>query len=505
MTTIQTPLPADNVAPAEPESAAGHLRQRRQFISTGGAIAAIAVTAQTLGYVSSIEHSAIEILHWSIFRNIDAVLRIGVPITIAIGVALAMYGVAFYVRERRAIPKALPIAIIVALAGSTAYASLRLLPNKVTPGDYLKAEATERARHLLAYQVTTADSQGHSTGGIRVTSDVTMTQQVWTTAQVLSGILASRADLDPDEVNRIRSAFGYMDAQFVPDQGWGYFDGWRTGVTEVAGWVCLAQIASLDHTPSIWQGQQRNAVIDSTARTLALLAAKQHASDGGWGPNIGDSSSDFTRTYSTAMATWCFVEARRSPSLQSMVSSRYDGNIERGINWLLLNYDAKLGWVPNPTRKPQSERFLGLDAQVLYVVSRAEHDFSSFLNAQATHTAKKDFLDFLDVSRSLRTNDRMHDGDRYLMHASGSPATQSASAVPCGCQFTVESSTFLWYPWSLAAARALSMDQTLSADERDAARQKADVLEQRASEAKPWLDDEYHYVTAEFLVGTAAT
>jgi hypothetical protein len=188
-----------------------------------------------------------------------------------------------------------------------------------------------------------------------------------------------------------------------------------------------------------------------------------------------------------------------------MVSSRYDGNIERGINWLLLNYDAKLGWVPNPTRKPQSERFLGLDAQVLYVVSRAEHDFSSFLNAQATHTAKKDFLDFLDVSRSLRTNDRMHDGDRYLMHASGSPATQSASAVPCGCQFTVESSTFLWYPWSLAAARALSMDQTLSADERDVARQKADVLEQRASEAKPWLDDEYHYVTAEFLIGTAAT
>jgi hypothetical protein len=51
----------------------------------------------------------------------------------------------------------------------------------------------------------------------------------------------------------------------------------------------------------------------------------------------------------------------------------------------------------------------------------------------------------------------------------------------------------------------LASDQTLTADERERARQIAATLGQRAAEAQSWLDREYHYATAEFLIGTAAT
>ena len=326
---------------------------------------------------------------------------------------------------------------------------------------------------------------------------------MWTTAQVLKGILTSAAALDADDVRRIRSAFAYVDNQYVPDQGWGYFDGWQTGVTEIAGWVALAQIASLEHTkPAIWSADQLAAVRTDTDRTLQLLAARQNPAEGGWGPNIGDASADFQRTYSTTIATWALIEARRSASLGGVVGGRYDDNIRKGIGWLLANYNPTVGWVPNPTRKVQTERFIGLQAQVLYVLSRAERDFSPSIHAHPnTLAAKQDFLGHIKPDRAIDDNNRMHDYDRYLQHASAAPA--AAHAVACGCQFTVEASTFLWYPWSLAAARALASDHTLTPDDRERARQIAATLAQRTADAGSWLDHEYHYATSEFLVGTA--
>jgi len=152
----------------------------------------------------------------------------------------------------------------------------------------------------------------------------------------------------------------------------------------------------------------------------------------------------------------------------------------------------------------QTEPFLGLEAQVLFVLRRAERDFAPYIHAQPNAlTAKQDFLNRVKPDRSIADNNRMHDGDRYLQHASGAAA--AARATACGCQFTVEASTFLWYPWSLAAARTLGSDQTLTADERERARQVAATLGQRAAEARSWLDREYHYATAEFLIGTGST
>jgi hypothetical protein len=480
-------------------------RRRRRFIGLGSATTAIAVAAQTLGHVQAISHFCIDALHWSFFRNADMVLRIGVPVAVACGIGLALYGFVFHARERRTEHTLVLAAVALVVTSSGAYASLKLLPKPVTVNDYISTEATERAKRLLAFQVTADDPIGHSTGGIRVTADPTQPQQVWTTAQVLKGILTSPAALEADEVERIRNAFGYMSDQFVPDQGWGYFDGWQTGVTEIAGWVALAQIAALDHTkPAIWPEDQLTAVRATTDRTLQLLAARQNSAEGGWGPNIGDASADFQRTYSTTIATWALIEARRSASLRTVVGTRYDENIRKGIGWLLANYTPTLGWVPNPMRKVQTERFIGLHAQVLYVLSRAEHDFSPYIHAHPNAlTAKQDFLSHTQLDRAIGDNNRMHDGDRYLQHASAVPA--ATHAVACGCQFTVEASTFLWYPWSLAAARALASDQTLTPDDRERARQIAATLAQRTAEASSWLDHEYHYATSEFLVGTAAS
>jgi len=509
MTMIQTPSgeKAEKAAPAPAKPGRHHDTgpRRRRLIGVGSATTAVAVAAQTLGHVQAISHFCIDAVHWSIFRNVDMLLRLGVPIAVFGGIALAIYGFVFHAKDRRTEHTIALAAIALIVTSSAAYASLKFLPKPVTVNDYVSAEASERTKRLLAYQVTNNDPVGHSTGGIRVTADATQPPQVWTTAQVLKGILSSRAAIDAEDAERIRNAFGYIDNQFVPDQGWGYYDGWQTGVTEVAGWVALAQIAALDHTrPAIWSAEQMPAMRDNAERTLQLLVGKQNAAEGGWGPNIGDASADFLRTYSTAIATWSLIEARRSPSLRTAVGSRYDDAIRKGLGWLLANYNPTLGWVPNPTRKVQTEQFLGLEAQVLFVLRRAEGDFAPYIHAQPNAlTAKQDFLNRVKPDRDIADNNRMHDGDRYLQHASGTPG--AARATACGCQFTVEGSTFLWYPWSLAAARGLAFDQTLTADERERARQVAATLEQRAAGARSWLDREYYYVTAEFLIGTAAT
>jgi hypothetical protein len=506
MNMTQTPS-ADGVRSAPSSGRSGRRaetnRRRRRFIGWGSATTALAVAAQTLGHVQAIEHFAIDAFHWSIFRNADMLLRIGVPIAVAGGVALLIYGFVFHAKERRREQTVVLAAVALLVTSSAAYASLRWLPKTVTVNDYLKDEATERTKRLLAYQVTSEDPVGHSTGGLRVTSDSTQPQQVWATAQSLKGILSSSARLDADDVERIRSAFTYIENQFVPEQGWGYFDEWQTGVTEVAGWVGLAQIASLDRTaPAIWTPEQLPAARASAERTLQLLASKQNAAEGGWSPNIGDPSPDFLRTYSTAVATWALIEARRSPALRASVGTRYDDAIRKGISWLLANYNPVLGWVPNPTRKVQNEAFIGLEAQVLFILGRAERDFAPYISAQPNAlAAKQDFLARVQPDRGLSDNNRMHDGDRYLQHAAGTPSARAVAPV-CGCQFTVEASTFLWYPWSLATARALANDRTLTADQRERARQVASTLGQRTAEAASWLDREFHYVTAEFLVGT---
>ena len=251
------------------------------------------------------------------------------------------------------------LAIALIATSSAACASLKFLPKPVTVNDYVSAEASERTKRLLAYQVTNDDPVG-TRPAASVSRRMRRSRRRYGQRRRSSrAFFRARAAIDAEDAERIRNAFGYIDNQFVPDQGWGYYDGWQTGVTEVAGWVALAQIAALDHTkPAIWSDEQMPAMRDNAERTLQLLVGKQNAAEGGWGPNIGDASADFLRTYSTAIATWSLIEARRSPSLRAAVGSRYDDAIRKGLGWLLANYNPALGWVPNPTARCRRRRLL---------------------------------------------------------------------------------------------------------------------------------------------------
>src|SRR5437762_6076875 len=197
MNTIQTPsgegAHTTDSAPAKPIKRRDISRRRRRFIGLGSATTAVAVAAQTLGHVQAISHFCIDAVHWSIFRNVDMLLRVGVPIAVFGGIALAIYGFVFHAKDRRTEHTIALAALALIVTSSAAYASLKLLPKPVTVNDYVSAEASERTRRLLAYQVTNDDPVGHTTGGIRVTADATQPPQVWTTAQVLKGILSSRA------------------------------------------------------------------------------------------------------------------------------------------------------------------------------------------------------------------------------------------------------------------------------------------------------------------------
>src|SRR4029079_7979281 len=116
--------------------------------------------------------------------------------------------------------------------------------------------------------------------------------------------------------------------------------------------------------------------------------------DGAGGGPMRESAAALTRTYSTTMALWALVDARAEPMLSASVGARYDENIRRGVNWLLVHRNPDpAGWVPNPTRGNVREACPGLTAQVLFVLARAEKVNSSFVNSSSTYKqAKEAFL-----------------------------------------------------------------------------------------------------------------
>ena len=65
--------------------------------------------------------------------------------------------------------------------------------------------------------------------------------------------------------------------------GWGYFEEWQTGVTEIAGWVGVAEVASLEpgRRERIWGDRVPDIVNRVDGIVRMLLAAQQR--DGGVG------------------------------------------------------------------------------------------------------------------------------------------------------------------------------------------------------------------------------
>jgi hypothetical protein len=256
--------------------------------------------------------------------------------------------------------------------------------------------------------------------------------------------------------------------------------------------VSLAEIKSLDSKTTIWNDSERQEVLNRVLRDLKEITLRQDAT-GGWRP-IREGGTDFTRTYPTIIALWSLAEARNSPSVRERLGTQYDENIRRGISWLLQTYKEGQGWVQNPNRGGQKDRFDGLTAETLFVLSRAEivPDFVYLKNDQTYKTARRDFINNKQLAqRSIeKDNSSIPDADVRFVNS----------------EFMTEGSTFLWFPWTLLELTQLSLDKSLSEDDRQAATQlRLEILNANAERLETYVETaNLTYVLAENLFCVSA-
>jgi len=295
-------------------------------------------------------------------------------------------------------------------------------------------------------------------GGLKsVTAGAQTTTQVWTTAQALTGVLATQKNLD-GYVPKIKAAFEFMEKlrRTRPSEGWNYYGNANPyAVTEINCWVTLAQIKSLDSTTRIWTDAERADTVNRIERELEEILRRQDGS-GGWRA-ITEDNPDYVRTYSTVVALWALAEATKSASLKDRVGTKHVQAIRRGVSWLIQNYKQGQGWVQSPQRTGQQDRFEGLTAHALFVLSRTETipDLAYLKNDQTYLTARRDFINNKELAtKSIeKDNSSIPDADVHFV----------------GSEFMGEGSTFLWFPWTLLELNQLSLDQGLSEAERKAA------------------------------------
>lgn len=444
----------------------------------------IAVTAILLGNIASILGSLQTInnivsnmISYRFVEQLYDNMRIIVALIFFVGYALGFY----WLYRKFLLPeegrnKPLLIAIGILVMVGLFFTNVALLPSPPRPEPILRDKVNQWVERICSSQA--------NNGGIRAHAlDPSTLPQVWTTAQCLKGVLTARYDLEKYKSN-IKNAFEYIERsrRTSPYDGWGLYEEREWTVTEIASWVAVASIASVDPEIQIWDEHELPRILDRIERDLEHIVERQ-SSTGGWS-TISEVKPEFTRTYSTVMALWSLIEARRLPIVQKRVGYRYDTNIRNGINWLLGTYDKNLGWVPNPNRGSQTERFCGLSAQVLFVMSRAERDFRFLLSEPVYLLAKKNFIELDELAkRPVAFNNRVHDADQTFR-----PTT-----------FHLESSTHLWFPWSFVTLTYLSTDTALSENERKSAAKLRLELSSKVDELHQNIGAEFMYVAAESL------
>jgi hypothetical protein len=459
------------------------LKRRKGIIAISALV--LGNLANLLAYVDKINESLSRIFGFRLLDFLHDNLVVTISLVFLVGYAFAFYW--FYTKYARAYSgrrKALVTSLAVAVAAAVFLLNLWWLPPPPTP---------KPPRDLLARWVEIVfRTQDPVTGGIRQNAgDLSIRPQVWTTAQCLKGVLAAPVDLGP-HVQQIRRAFEYIERTRHPNsnpewpgtqEGWGLFEERPATVTEIAGWVVVAKVASVESKTKIWNDDELPRFVESIERDLKFLVSRQDAG-GGWRP-LEEQAHDFNRAYATAMALWGLVEARRSPVVSQRIGTSYDDHINKGIRWLLTRHDEKLGWVPNPDRRPQYERFDGLTAQILHVLSRAEQDFTFLENNPTYLNAERAFVTNAQLAgRPLGQNNRYHDYD-----VSFRPTL-----------FALEPSTFLWFPWVVAELTHLSKDASLTEEERDrAAELRRGVLRDHLDEIESFVEAEFMYALAENL------
>ena len=353
--------------------------------------------------------------------------------------------------------------------------NLWLLPREPTP-----EEAIDRD---IPHWIDRIFTNRRSGGGISpILLDASVGPQAWTTAQCLKAILASGRNLSSYRSN-LRSGFEYIerarrkeDPEDPGSEGWAYFEDGDWGVTEIAGWVIVAEVEGLE-TKAVWTDGEIPTILERLHRDLDYLVRRQ-ADSGGWGP-AGPGVESSTRTYSTAMAVWAMIEIKRSRTASAYFGDRYDESLQKGISWLLANYVDGVGWVPNPNRRPQTDFYPGLTAQIVFILTRGRGSDPVF------HKAKRSFLELPLAKRRIDEKEQMPDADVHI-HGTG---------------HVMEASNFLWFPWTLAAYSELVHDTEMTDAERDGAAQLRDSLVARVDEVRERMGSKGVYEIAENLYG----
>lgn len=333
--------------------------------------------------------------------------------------------------------------LVLFMAGGLMSANVVLYPSLPAPRVVLEDLRSEWTDWIYSLQA--------ANGGTKTDNEIATLPDPWTTAQGLKAVLAGGKDLSPN-VNQVRRGLAFLESVRESNGGWGYFhfpDRPREyTITAVTAWVTIAYLESLD-AASVWSAEERVEIVDRVVTDLERLVALQDAS-GGWSP-INHIDPSHTRTYTSVMALWALVEAKLSASVSREIGDRWDQPMRNAVNWLLSIYREDLAWVPNPHRDRQTQHFLGLTAQALFVLHRAEEVFPNIRTNLPYREAQRRFLTRDDLAdRPLNRNDRFSDVDQYLPPL----------------DFQLQGSTMLWYPWTLVAAGQMASDESLEPEYR---------------------------------------
>jgi hypothetical protein len=458
------------------------------------------IVGNVAGILSNIEDIRSVVFKWFDLGGLLAALtisRVLIASSMELFFAIAAYWFyRLYIRNNtRLLNIAFWVGVCIAIPG-IAFLSARMVSDQA-PIDLLLRQETHFADRVWEQQVR----NGPGAGGLRFSlKGTTEEPQPWTTAQGVVGVLAAH-ELSEQDSARVRSAFDYLERVRVAGQGWGYFAGNTRGVTEINAWIALANILSLrpDQTNPVWAGGPAADALARVRRDLDEILIRQHE-DGCFSPIRGTTQLNQTRTYSTVMALWALSESRSNPLIRSQPWWNYDESIRSAIQCLMRhrtdNDTGFGGWWPALGVKDPSGVYPGLTAQVIYVLYGSGEHFDLLSNDPRFSEAVSEFLKaalngvgrFGPIKdRDVSDNDRTHDSYRYL------PNTQD---------FQVESSTFLWYPWTLAAASRIAEDGTRPVQVRRDAKRLATSLIQKSGELTTFVNsDEGLYPTAEGLFG----
>lgn len=314
-----------------------------------------------------------------------------------------------------------------------------------TPAEALTEEGMVDSM-LAKWPTIILGAQHKRIGGFNVFADRhPIILQTWTTAQCLACLLCLPGIARHSD--ELISAFDYMERDRINEgvEGWSYFTEPRgRTITEIAAWVVVALAKSL--RIGLWPDKDRDRITARIRRDVDIILTRQ-ATNGGWCP-INVVRINNARTYSTIMTLWALAEA--SIHLREIMLT---DRILDGVDWLMRAFDGQRGWMIATPRKYQAakQNQYGITSQTLCTLSWLESlgMMEGFKKHPALQAAKNMVLRDAEIlkNKGFSDIDRTH---QLAWHLEDAP------------EFLLEASSFLWCPWTIAAAHAATLDTQLT-------------------------------------------